>query len=375
MLPDFDASQFLIEPLERASTIPSSWYTDARFHAVDRAYIFSKSWQYVGHVSQLAEAGQYLTATVADNPVVVLRDTENNLRGFYNVCRHRGVPLVTDARGTCNKVLQCQYHGWTYKTDGSLRGIPRWNYVDLFDKKDYGLVPLQVDVWGGLVFVSLEKNPMPLTKLFQGAQERISRKPYDADLERRLFSNLTFYKRIVYPVRANWKVYADNYLEGYHLPFVHPELTSMLDYAQYVTETYEYYSIQYSPFSDEGNVYKTNEGEALYYFVWPNFMLNILPGRLQVNRIIPDGHERCHVIFDYFYADLSTEAKRAVAEEDIAYSDKVQKEDCDICEHVHKGLLSDVYDRGRFSVECENGVYHFQNLLKKNYQTVSQDTR
>ncbi|HMY36899.1 MAG TPA: aromatic ring-hydroxylating dioxygenase subunit alpha, partial [bacterium] len=341
----------------------------------DREYIFSKSWQYVGHVSQVAEAGQYLTATVADNPVVVLRDTENHLRGFYNVCRHRGGPLVTDARGTCNKVLQCQYHGWTYKTDGSLRGIPRWNYVDLFDKKDYGLVPLQVDVWGGLVFVSLEKEPMPLTKLFQGAQERISRKAYDADLERRLFSDLTFYKRIVYPVHANWKVYADNYLEGYHLPFVHPELTSMLDYAQYVTETYEYYSIQYSPFSEEGNVYKTNEGEALYYFVWPNFMLNILPGRLQVNRIIPDGHERCHVIFDYFYADLSTEAKRAMAEDDIAYSDKVQKEDCDICEHVHKGLMSDVYDRGRFSVECENGVYHFQNLLKKNYQSVSQDNR
>ena len=102
-------------------------------------------------------------------------------------------------------------------------------------------------------------------------------------------------------------------------------------------------------------------------------MLNILPGRLQVNRIIPDGHARCHVIFDYFYSDLSTDAKRAIAENDIAYSDKVQKEDCDICEHVQRGLLSDVYDRGRFSVECENGVYHFQNLLKKTYQTVSQN--
>ncbi len=356
-LPDVSEDVLRIEPLERSQTIPSSWYTDPKVLQFESECIFSKFWQYVGHVSQVKDPGDHFTAEVADNPVVIVRDKEDVLRAFYNVCRHRGGPLASGS-GNC-KVFQCQYHGWTYLLDGSLRGVPDFDRVDLFDKKDYGLIPVHVDVWEGLIFVNLSATPQPLHVFLDGITARIS--PV-------LLANKKFYKRVTYTVSCNWKVYMDNYLEGYHLPFVHPELCKMLDYTQYVTEAFTYYSLQYSPFTDQDNVYRTNDGQAFYYSVFPNFMLNILPGRLQTNAVIPITHQSTRVIFDYFYDDLSGEENIRMAEEDIRYSDLIQIEDMGICEQVQKGLSSKAYDRGRFSVKRELGVYHFQSLLKKTFK-------
>jgi choline monooxygenase len=357
LLPNMTEEFLRIEPLERSETIPSSWYTDPEVLRFENECVFSKFWQYVGHVEQIKDPGDYFPATVADNPVVAVRDKDGVLRGFYNVCRHRGGPLVTQCGN--GKVFQCQYHGWTYLLDGSLRGVPDFDRVELFDKKDFGLIPIHLDVWEGLIFVSLADDPPPLNTFFDGIAQRIA--PID-------LSGKKFYKRVDYTVRCNWKVYMDNYLEGYHLPFVHPELCKMLDYTQYVTEAFRYYSLQYSPFTDQENVYQTNDGQAYYYCIFPNFMLNILPGRLQTNVIVPLTHDTTKVIFDYFYDDLASEEKIRMAEEDIRYSDLIQIEDIEICEHVQKGLASKAYDRGRFSVKRELGVYHFQSLLKETFK-------
>jgi choline monooxygenase len=368
----FPLSEELLEtvPIERAETIPSSWYTDPQFHDIDRECIFARTWQNVGHIGQVRNAGDALVATVAENPVLAVRGKDGVLRAFYNVCKHRGGPLAT--KDCTVKVLQCQYHGWTYLLDGSLRGVPEFDRVELFDKKDYGLVPIHVDVWEGMVFVNLSENPQPLHSIFEGITERIS--PIE-------LSTKKFCKRVNYEVNCNWKVYVDNYLEGYHLPYVHPELCNLLDYQNYVTETFEYYSLQYSPFTGKANLYTrgegaaphpiTNEavrGEAFYYFVFPNFMLNILPGRLQSNIIVPLAHDRTLTIFDYYYDDIDSPQARKMIEEDVAYSDRIQKEDIEICEHVQRGLASKAYHRGRFSVKCERGVYHFQRLLKEAYK-------
>ena len=176
-----------------------------------------------------------------------------------------------------------------------------------------------------------------------------------------------FAEHVEYDVRCNWKVYVDNYLEGYHLPFVHPELCNLLDYQQYVTETFDQYSLQFSPFTGKDNVYTGGQGEAFYYFIFPNFMLNILPGRLQTNIVLPVSHDRCKVLFDYYYDDAASPAAKKLIRDDLDYSDKVQKEDIEICELVQRGLESRAYDKGRFSVEMEQGVYHFQCLLKQAY--------
>ncbi len=355
-LPDLTPETLGVRPLEQAETIPSSWYTDARVLSFEQEAVFLRSWQYVGHEAQLARAGDYVTATVAESPLLLLRDPEGRIRAFYNVCRHRGGPLAMEACGHAN-VLQCKYHGWTYRLDGTLRGVPRFDRSELFDKRDYGLVPVAVQSWEGLLFVNLSGDAVALEAVLGGIRERIA--PLRLDRTR-------FYRRDEYDVACNWKAYVDNYLEGYHIPLVHPELCKVLDYRAYVTETHGHYSLQYSPLRDGAGVY--GDGEAFYYFVFPNTMLNVLPGRVQMNSVVPDGPERCRVLFDYYYDDVtSPEALRRIAG-DLAFSDEVQREDAEICRHVQRGLRSRGYDRGRFSPECEEGVYHFQCLLKAAYR-------
>jgi len=356
-LPDVSPETLHVRPLAQAETIPSAWYTDGRVLAFEQQAVFLKTWQYAGHATQLPAPGDFITATVAANPVLLVRGDDHRVRAFYNVCRHRGGPLAMEACGHVT-MLQCKYHGWTYRRDGTLRGVPRFDRTELFDKRDYGLVPVPLAEWQGLLFVNLDPGDGPsLETVLDGIAARIA--PMQLD-------GLRFYRRVEYPVACNWKVYVDNYLEGYHIPLVHPELARVLDVRAYVTETAPYYSLQYSPFRDASgeNVYGVADGEAFYYFVFPNTMLNILPGRLQVNSVIPEGVDRCRVVFDSYYADTtSPEALRRIAD-DLNFSDRVQAEDAEICAHVQRGLQSRGYDRGRFSVECEEGVYHFQTLLK-----------
>jgi choline monooxygenase len=321
--------------------------------------LFAREWQCIGHLSRVPNPGDYVTATVAGNPVIVVRGKDNILRSFYNVCRHRGGPLATDEHGSCN-ALQCKYHGWTYMLDGSLRGVPQFDRVELFDKKDFGLVPIKLDVWEGLIFVNLHHAAQPVAPAMNGIIQRIA--PIS-------LAGKQFARRALYEVNCNWKVYVDNYLEGYHLPYVHPELSTLLDYQKYVTKTFERYSLQYSPLTGDHNLYGAANGEAFYYFIFPNLMLNILPGRLQTNLVIPISHNRTQVVFDYYYDDITSPAAVTMIEEDLAYSDRIQQEDIEICGHVQRGLESLAYDRGRFSVEMEQGVYHFQCLLKKAYQS------
>ena len=168
----------------------------------------------------------------------------------------------------------------------------------------------------------------------------------------------------MYSVACDWKVYVDNFLEGYHLPLVHPELCKTLDVSAYVTETFARHSLQHSPIRERGDGSVYGEGDAFYYFVFPNVMLNVLPGRLQTNVVVPDGPGRCRVLFDFFYGDVDSPEAQAQIAADLAFSDAVQQEDIEICERVQIGLASRGYDRGRFSVECEAGVHHFQALLK-----------
>lgn len=358
--PDIADDDLASTPIARAWTIPSAWYLDPQFHAFDREVIFARSWQCVGHAVQLSDPGMFITATVAETPVIVLRDKQGTLRAFHNVCRHRGGPLATEPSG-CVNALTCQYHGWTYLLDGSLRGVPKWDRVELFDKKDFGLVPLHVSEWEGQVFVHLGDAPAPLADAMQGIAERI------APLR---IGDLTFTHRVDYIAECNWKVYVDNFLEGYHVPYVHPELMKLYDFKRYTTELAERYSLQWSPLAPGDAPYGIGEGDcAFYFFVFPNFMMNLLPGRLQTNVVVPMGPDRCRVEFRYFHARVEGAEAQRLIEEDVAYSDRVQREDLDICAHVQKGIASRAYERGRFSVETEQCVHHFQEMLRGAYRS------
>ena len=351
---------FDIQPIERAETLPSRCYTDPFFYELDNQVLFEQSWHFVGHVSQVNVPGEYILATIGKESIIIIRDQEGEIRAFYNVCRHRGGPLVLDSAG-CVNMLQCKYHGWTYKIDGSLRGVPRFNRVELFDRSENGLKSPQIGQWEGLLFVNLSDEAGHLEKMLTGIREQIA--PIN-------LRDMKFERRVSYVVACNWKVYVDNYLEGYHLPYVHPELCNALELSAYTTELHASYSLQHSPITSDENVYTKGGGTAYYYHVFPNFMLNILPGRLQTNVILPLSLDKTIIHFDYYYSEIGSKEALEHIERDISFSDKVQQEDVLICEFVQKGIQSRSYDKGRFSAECEQGVYHFQVLLKKAYQAI-----
>ena len=346
-------------PLARSKTIPSAWYVHPDFHAFDRDVVMARTWQYVGPAEHVRHHGDFMSDIIAGNPIVVIRDKEGELQAYFNVCKHRGGPLAMEECGH-SKVLQCKYHGWTYLLDGSLRGVPRFDRTELFDKKDFGLDAVAVREWQGMIFCCLEpEKAPPFDEVIDGIVERI------APLE---MASLDFHQRDRYDVRANWKVYVDNYLEGYHIPLVHPDLCDVLDFRSYQTDVMQHYSLQHSPFRDDDNIYGTPDEQAYYYFIYPNIMLNILPGRLQVNRVDAKGWNACQTVFDYYYTPdiLAEDPDRIQA--DRAFADQVQDEDIDICERVQQGLESRAYDQGRFSYDLEGGVHHFQQCLKRSYR-------
>jgi choline monooxygenase len=356
--PELSDDDLAVVPVERSSTIPAAWYVDPRFDQLDREAVFADSWQHLGHLSLLPNTGDYFLTAVADNPLIVLRDGGGAVRAYYNVCRHRGGPLAIEATG-CVKALTCKYHGWTYLLDGSLRGVPHFDRTELFDKADFGLIPVAVDCWEDFLFVHLGERPRPpLAELMAGIAERIA--PNRLTTKRLV-------RKIEYRVDANWKVYVDNFLEGYHIPHVHPELNRALDYSSYRTENGAWHSLQHSPLRAD-NVYTGDGGgEAYYYWIYPNLMLNVLPHRVQVNLVVPDGPDRCRVTFWYYYDDPDAPGRAEQIAADVGYSAMVQHEDAEICQRVQLGLGSRGYSRGRFSPEMESGVWKFQSLLKGSY--------
>lgn len=343
----------MVGGLTTAIALEPHYYTDPKWSAFERGHIFRKSWQYVAHVGELAAKGDHVVADIAGQPLILVAQADGSIRAFHNVCRHRAGPLAT-CNGKGVSRLRCLYHGWQYGLDGRLLAAPEMLEAVGFDKNRIALNEVAVTVWQGLVFVALDPATPPFETVFAGIETRIA--PQD-------LASLKFYRHDRYDVACNWKVYVDNYAEGYHLPYVHPALTQAVDYSDYQSELAEYHSLQVSPITDPHGPY--GDGTAYYYLVYPNLMLNCVPGRLQLNRVLPTGQDSCSVDFVWFYADTPDLEARAL--QDIAFTDQVQAEDASICEHVQRGLTSGSYQPGRLSPKREAGLWHFQQLLRGDY--------
>jgi choline monooxygenase len=345
-------------PLHHASTIPAPWYCDPQVESLERSNVFSATWQGVGRVDQVRDKGQFFTADIAGEPIVVVRGDDDKLRAFYNVCRHHAAAVVTQTQG-CAKQFRCPYHGWTYGIDGALKGMVEFDGVCNFNRADNGLVPIRVDTWESFVFVNLDPHTMPLLD-FLGAVPGLV-----APLE--VSNKLHFFDRRVYHLNCNWKVYIDNYLDGgYHVPHAHKGLSSVIEYTKYTIENFERACLQSSPLSSESaataGMAATRQGRAFYLWIYPNFMLNAYEGVMDTNLVLPLGVDKCAVIFDYFFGDIGATAE-AHNKESIAIAEKVQEEDMAICDAVQRGLHSRAYVAGRLSVRREAGEHLFHRLL------------
>jgi choline monooxygenase len=344
-------------PLEYASTIPAAWYVDERVARLERDQVFGNHWIAVGRADQVADAGQFFTFDLAGEPLIVVRGADHELRAFYNVCRHHAAAVATAPYGVA-QLLRCPYHGWTYGLDGSLKGTPDFAGVCNFERAANGLVPVRVASWASFILVNLNQDAPVLESHLGDLTQRVS------------VAGLKFFTRKCYTLACNWKVYVDNYLDGgYHVPHLHKALNSVLDYSEYTVENGPNYVLQSSPIvaSQDALVAQTRTGDrADYYWLYPNFMINLYEGVMDTNLVLPLGQERCLVVFDFFFGDTSPEYNA----ESVAVSDRVQAEDVDICESVQRGLHSRAYGAGRLSVRREGGEHLFHRLLARDLKRV-----
>jgi phenylpropionate dioxygenase-like ring-hydroxylating dioxygenase large terminal subunit len=355
-------------PLASASTIPSTWYTDERIFELEKQTVFSRSWQVVARQDQLTRPGNYVTAEIAGEPIVVVRGNDNVTRGFFNVCRHHAAAVMPDAAGQVNQ-MRCPYHGWTYSLEGELKGTPDFTDVCNFDRAENGLAPVQIASWENWMLAKLDsRQQSPLADANSSLAEFL-----DVEMVNRMRSlrldRLHWLERRTYTLNCNWKVFVDNYLDGgYHVPHLHKGLDSVLDYSNYTIENGANFCLQSSPMVSRADdqVGAVRGGQhALYFWLYPNFMINWYEGVLDTNIVRPLAVDRTEVIFDFYFADVSEQAReRNRASIDVG--ERIQDEDVGICESVQRGLQSRAYQAGRLSVRREGGEHLFHRLLCAN---------
>jgi choline monooxygenase len=347
---------FVAEP-SRAQTLDASWYLDPTVYDLEMERIFARTWQPVAKLKDVAEIGDYVATDAAGEPILVTRDTKNRIRAYYNVCPHRAGAL---ARGCGNrKSIQCTYHGWTFDLDGRLMNTPYFFEVEDFNPADFNLREIRVDTWGPYVFVNLDDNSPGLREWWGDEFDRIRGINWD---EWHLVDERE------YVIDVNWKVYMDNYAEGYHVATAHPGLHREMSLDDLYVDTYRFYSTQRAEIKPPyvGNPYKRRyvnpkPGDSInYHVMFPNFMIDDYPDNISTNIVKPLGHEKIVLKFDWWFKD---DANQEMMDSMIEFADQVQQEDIDICNDVQRNLKSRVYDVGRFSGRYENGVHHFHALV------------
>jgi choline monooxygenase len=339
-------------------TLPWSWYTDPTVLRLEQERIFHHAWQYVARRDEIAEPGSFLAAQVGHVPVVLVRDEDGLLRAFLNVCRHRG-SLVCEGSGK-RATLQCPYHAWTYGLDGRLVAAPRFAREGGSDAAELGLVPVQVDTWGPLVFVNPDVDAPPLAEHLGDVPERIRAAGIDLDA-------LRFLQRAEWEVEGNWKISAENFLECYHCPVAHPGFSAAMDVSPeaYLLEVEGNRMTQHGPPRPEpkGGYDLTGEVErGQFHLLFPGTVINVMPGRpnFSIGPIRPLTTERTSRFLDYFVAE---DADPGWIEESLEFDRQVGAEDSLLIARVQAGVRSSLVEHGRLLPESEQLVAHFQALV------------
>jgi choline monooxygenase len=328
-------------------TLPASWYHDPAVYERERTELFGREWLMIGRSAQFQVPGDYLATDMCGWHLLVVAGQDGEVRAFHNVCRHRAGPLVDAGTGHCG-ALVCRYHGWSYELDGRLKRARDFGEPDI-PVDELGLVPVSVGEWRGLVFVNLDLDAVPVADALG---------PFAAECEPFAIEDLHFSHQAVHEVAANWKTYADNYMEGYHIPLVHPRLNKEVDARRYRVEVGDRYCSHWAPARD-GSV---TSGKWLWRF--PNLAINLYPGGMNVERFLPLGPRHTRIVYDYFFRDVSP-AAQAENDEVVRLSLEVLDEDRLICEAVQRNLESGVYTTGRLSPKHENGVGYLQALIRE----------
>jgi Rieske 2Fe-2S family protein len=348
-----------------ATTLPQKYFVSPEIFAEEQERIFSRHWLSVGHQSQIAEPGDYIVPEVTEESLIVIRDKSGEIRGFYNVCRHRGTRVCEEASGHAS-ALQCPYHGWTYGLDGRLIGAPHMDEVPGFAKAKYSLHTVNLAIWEGFIFVNLAEDAMPLEEWFA---------PLAGKFSHWNLARLRSVKRVEYNVRANWKLMFENYSECYHCPGVHPMLSKVSPYDSAENDLTEgpflggfmrinegksltmsgracALRIDHPPSRSSGEAGEQNEEmeRVFYYSIFPNMLLSMHPEYVMVHQLWPQSPDRTLIVCDWFFhPDAAGVTNPGYNPEDaIEFWDVTNKQDWHICELSQQGIASRAYEPGPY---------------------------
>ena len=340
-----------------AKTLPSKYYTEEKwFRKILKS--FKRTWQFVGSSNQFTSKVTPINhiGRLLNEPMVRIQDGEST-HMLSNVCTHRGMVLCHEHSDA--KTLQCPYHGRTFNRDGTMKHMPGFEDVVDFPSESDDLQSFAFETWNGFEFTSL--NPKySLEDVLRPLQERIgwffSDLEYDSSRDRD------------WDIDANWMLYVDNYLEGFHIPYVHPELNDVLDKDGYTTECFEHGVLQIGMAKEsdvcfdipESSVDAGKKIAAYYWWFFPNLMINVYPWGVSVNVVVPNACDSTTVLFRSYVKnpELMEEGAGAAL-------DKVELQDQFVVENCMKGLRSHSYKRGRYSPKHEQGVHHFHMKLTR----------
>jgi Rieske 2Fe-2S family protein len=333
-------------------SLPRKYFVSPDIFAKEQSDILSKRWLLVGHQSQIPKPGDYFLAAIGGESVIVTRDQKSQVRGFYNVCRHRGTRLKEGACGHAS-AIQCPYHAWTYALDGRLIGAPHMDDVPGFEKADYSLRAVNLALWEGVIFINLDENAMPLEEWFA---------PLNGKFSHWNMPILRPAKRIEYDVRANWKLMFENYSECYHCPGVHPQLQKVSPYDSAENDLRE------GPFL--GGFMKINPGKSLtmsgnacaafvgkienlqqvfYYSIFPNMLLSLHPEYVMVHQLWPMSPERTLIVCDWLFHPDAFNRSDFKPDDAIEFWNMTNTQDWHVCELSQQGIASRAYEPGPYS--------------------------
>ena len=346
-------------------TMPARIYYEPEFLESEKQEIFWKSWIYAGHVSTLKESGDYITLDLAGQRIFVMRQDDGQLNAFFNVCQHRGHSLLQGC-GNANKLIVCPYHGWSYNRSGNLIAASNCDHVAGFNRDEFRLPEVQVDLFGGFVFVNLDPNAKAMAEIYPGAEEALSQFCENPE-------SLISDDSIDFDIKGNWKNVGDNLLECYHCSTAHKAFVDLVDMNTYQVETHKYWSIQYGTCRPKNTAYAFDAGHKNQTFVtlylWPNMSFTQFPGTagLGVFAFYPTSAESTHQIFAYHRPGSGqTDAEKAALN---YFAQILGPEDVGLVEDVQIGLHSLGYHQGRIMVDAErsqiseHALHHFQNLV------------